>query len=418
MNPREIARDLQNKHAWYWVRVLAIAGVGFLLNRWLSEHPPQWMLDLRLAIYKVVSTSGPREANIGHTAIVEITDEEFWRGELAGRRPLKRRYIAGLLTRLCQDGANVIGLDVDMRSPLPDGTLLNHTDYVQETNDLARAIQEALRTYKCKIVLARTLYCPDPPAGTCTQEPNALDPYSFDSNRVTWGYINLPVDVRQVPLRRSNVDSGKLDSFSQAIAIAESPERVSRLRSPTEFPYGSFLSEKVFKDARVVFSARDVLRDAPEVVSVIPGKTVLVGGSWHANAYGRGVLVDTHTSPVGEIPGVILHANYAAAMIDGRAYPAAGRIWSDLIEGIVIAVIAVVLALPTSWLRKWLRLGAVVLCLSALSYVFWQNLGMFLEVTIPVVLLLAHGVLDKYLDMRQELVQFRAEVERLRGRVS
>jgi len=406
---KTLATDLKEKGRSYWVRVAVIACAGIALGRWLADKPPQWMLELQLPIYQVLSTAGPHAADVGHIRVVKITDEEFWKGELQGRRPLKRTYLAALVGQLCRDSAHAIALDIDMRSPVPDGTILNHKDYQSETDELATAIQEA--SQHCKIVLARTLNCPNPPNGTCTKEPSVLDSYRFDAGKVTWGYINLSSDIRQVPLRRANVEHGGLDSLSQATAIADGGTRARELKSPQQFPYSSFIAEKRFNQSNAVFAARDVLQNQdPGVAPAISGMTVIIGGSWHAYAYGRGPPVDSYLSPVGTLPGVFLHANYAAAILDGRTYPPAGTTLTVLIELIIVSVVAVVFALAMSRQRRWSLLGLLSVLLMVVSYTFWQNFGLFLEATIPVLLLLAHSFLDGFLKMRDELAQLRLRV--------
>jgi CHASE2 domain-containing sensor protein len=402
------ASQLRSRGGWYWVRVVAVSCLGLLLSRWLSVNSPRWAQGLQLPVYQFLSTSGPRQPEFQHLAIVEITDEEFWKGELAGRRPVKRTYIANLVAHLCDQGAQVVALDFDLRSPLPDGSLLNHADYKEETDALARAIQRTPSS--CKIVLARTLDCPDPPAGECTSEPSVLDSYTFDPSRVSWGYINLPADARQIPLRRANAAHGTLDSFAQAIAIADSPELAAKLRSPRDFRYGSFISVKGFEDAHAVFTAQDVLRDSSSGSSALTHKTVVVGGAWHESEYGRGRLIDSHSAPVGPVPGVFLHANYAAALLDGRAYPQASRAFSIAVDVLALGLVAVIFALPGSWGRRWSRIGVFAVILAVVSYLFWQNLGVFLEITVPVILLLGHALVDEYLEMREELVTLRQKV--------
>jgi CHASE2 domain-containing sensor protein len=409
------AKQLRGRGGWYWARVVVVSCLGLLLSRWLSDNSPRWAQGMQLPVYQVLSTSGPREAEFQHLAIVEITDEEFWKGELAGRRPVKRAYIANLVTHLCNQGAQVVALDFDLRSPLPDGSLLNHPDYKEETDTLARAIQRTPPS--CKIVLARTLHCPDPPAGACTSEPSVLDSYAFDANRVSWGYINLPADARQIPLRRANVAHGTLDSFAQAIAIADSPQLAAKLRLPQDFRYGSFISLKAFEDAHAVFTAQDVLRDTSTGSADLMHKTVVVGGAWHANEYGRGLLIDSHAAPVGPVPGVFLHANYAAALLDGRAYPQASRAFSVVVDVLALALVAVIFALPASWARRWTRIAMFAVILGVVSYLFWQNLGVFLEITVPVILLLCHALVDEYLEMREELVALRQKVAAQPGRI-
>jgi CHASE2 domain-containing sensor protein len=144
------------------------------------------------------------------------------------------------------------------------------------------------------------------------------------------------------------------------------------------------------------------------------GKTVLIGGSWHAYAYGRGPMVDSHSSPVGSIPGVFLHANYAAAILDGRTHPPAPNVFGRSVDAITLILLAVLFALPMGWGRRWLWIGNLTIGLAIVSYVFWQNFGVFLETTIPAVFLLVHALLDEYIKMREELISLRADVRYIR----
>lgn len=367
------------------------------------------MLELRLAAYQILSKTGPRTAQIGHLAVVEIPDEEYWKGTLAGRRPIKRDYVARMVKALCDGGALVVALDFDLRSPAQDGSLPNHPDYRPETDELAHEIREA--SGLCRIVLPRTLNCPNPPDGKCTREESVLDSYSFDPKRVTWGYINLPTDVRQIPLRRDNVEAGTIDSFSQAVAAADSPNAFGHLKTIREFPFGSFISEDSFRASGAVLRAQDILKDdAQQLATAVGGKTVLVGASWHSNAFGRGPIVDSHISPVGPVPGVFIHANYAAALLDGRAYEPVGEFFTSLVDVVIVGFVAVFFALPMALWQRWGWITVLAAGLALVSYVCWQNFGLFVEATIPAVLLLAHSLFDSYVKMREELSELRARL--------
>jgi CHASE2 domain-containing sensor protein len=408
MTIRQIANDLKKRGTSYWIRVICIACVGLFCNFWLTSHPPQWALDLRLRAYQLLSSSVARKAQLGHLAIVEISDNEYWKGELAGRKPIKRNYIAKLIQALCNDGAHAIAFDFDMRSPTQDGSLKNHPDYKAETDILAQEIQDASR--QCKIILPRTINCPHPPDGQCTKEDSVLDLYSFDTNQVSWGYINLPTDIRQIPFRRENVESGTIESFAQAVAIADSPN-LRKVKLSGSFNYGTFIPVDSFTYGETIFRARDILADSSrEFATMISGKTVLIGGSWHSWAFERGPVIDAHLSPVGQIPGVFLHTNYAAALVDNRTYGSAGEVFGGIVDVTVVTIVALISSLRMRWWRRWRWMGYVALSLSIISYVLWQNFGMFLEVTIPIILLLVHAGFDEYQKMREELLDLRAKV--------
>jgi CHASE2 domain-containing sensor protein len=426
-----LGSELRERGFWYWVRVVAIAGIGMLLSRALERHAPGWLQSAQLPIYQLLSTSGPRQAQVGHLAIVRITDEEYWKGELAHRSPTRRDYLAALVQRLCLGGARVVALDFDLRSPVADGSLPDSPGYHDETSALAAAISDPLHRPlaapfgaaapsdaqpACKVVVPLTLWCPNPPDGTCYPEHTVLDDYALDPARVSWGYINLPADPRQIPVRRPN---NQRDSFAQAVALADSPERDAELKSSSDFRYGSFIAMQDFERRGIVFSSRDVLGWTLEQANQhVFGKTVLIGAAWHASEYGRGPWADAHATPAGVSPGVFLQANYAAALLDNRVYPQAGGLVNVLCEVLFVAVIAIIFALPASWPRRWLWVLAVVATVAVLSYLLWQNLGIFFEATVPVILLLAHALLDEYFETRDKVGKLEAEIAALRASVT
>lgn len=63
--------------------------------------------------------------------------------------------------------------------------------------------------------------------------------------------------------------------------------------------------------------------------------------------------------------------------------------------------------------HRWTGVGVLAVLLVLLSYVLWQNFGLFLEGTIPLVLLLVHFMFDTYAKTREELSELRAKIEDL-----
>ena len=59
------------------------------------------------------------------STLVLIGDDEFWLGELSGRRPVKRSYLAIIVRALDSESVNasVIALDFDLRLPKPNATV-------------------------------------------------------------------------------------------------------------------------------------------------------------------------------------------------------------------------------------------------------------------------------------------------------
>src|SRR5713226_8565652 len=81
-----------------------------------------------------------------------------------------------------------------------------------------------------------------------------------------------------------------------------------------KFVYGRFLKVSEFQK----LSAPDLLGGLASSKNCCRDRIVLIGGAWHQYGMNRGPLVDTHHSPVGEISGLYLHANYIEALLDEK----------------------------------------------------------------------------------------------------
>ncbi len=290
-------------HGWgYWLRAIATVAIGFFVSHWLQDNATGLLQKIRLGVYEVLSRADPRAQSLGKVTIIQIGDEEYWKGELAGRRPTRRDYLGKLVTSACNAGAAVVALDFDLSSTMPNGNPITHPGYAAETEELAKAVAGVPAT--CRVVLPVLLSCPNPPDGACTRRPGALDGHTFDPERVSFGYINLASDLRQIPLRRSNIVDGKLDSFAQAIASADSGKPLPRKDTIYRFPYGTFMSMSQFRNSGIVYSAAKLLEGDKTTVDSIQHRTVLIGAAWGAERFGSPTLVDSHVTSAGIMPGV------------------------------------------------------------------------------------------------------------------
>jgi CHASE2 domain-containing sensor protein len=124
-------------------------------------------------------------------------------------------------------------------------------------------------------------------------------------------------------------------------------------------------------------------------------KLVFVGAKWHANAYGTGPFVDVHNSPGGMEPGVMLHANYVEAMLDrtGTFTPVSDST-AELLEiglALLLAMIGV-LEIHTAW--KWAAFVIGIVLSILFTYTLLQNLGLFLDFLIPMVMIIVHAIAE------------------------
>ena len=123
-----------------------------------------------------------------------------------------------------------------------------------------------------------------------------------------------------------------------------------------------------------------------------------MGGTWHALAFGRGVKIDTHLTPVGQIGGVFIHANYIEALLDSRTYVPWEKWKLQLIEVLLSFAAAAIFALAKRKIRAILCLCVGV---AVFNYFLWQNLKVFGDFFIPVVLLGGHSAVEQILEWRE-----------------
>jgi len=386
-----ILDQIRAKGVAYWITVLLLIALGTTLGEHLNESD-LW-LEAHYKTYQLLRKLSPQRARSTRTMVVLIGDKEYWKGELARRIPIKRNYLAKLLRDLSAHDPGVIALDFDMRSPAPD--LGDNQDYTEETREFIAAIREA--SLKTVVVLPATVKFDG--SDQYVTERAIYDGYSFNEN-VRRGYISLPFDVRQVPLKLS-VNGGKsLNSFAGEIVRALDPKALPEVTPDSELPYGTFIGNREF----CRLASEDVLSGKP-LSCMLRHNAVVVSGAWSKNAYGRGDKIDTYLTPIGYTNGVFVHANYVEALLGSRTYRPISKPASITIEVIFSLLIAICLAMK---LRPMTKLGLVLcscLIVIALSYVAIQNLGVFFDFFFPVVLLLLHSALEKVREWRADALE-------------
>jgi len=385
----------------HWLGVVVLIVAGAWLGELLGEHEA-W-INLRYRIHSYLAHS-PRPAYPRFSALVLIGDDEYWQGPLARRVPTKRRYLADLLRLLNQAGPAVIALDFDFRSPTPDGSIRDNSDYTGETRDFLSAVSSVAPT--TPVVLPRTLGFDH---GYQT-ESDIYEHYPFPTGNVFTGYIALPYDLRQVPfplpLRDLKCQPGQCaeghcsqhrcweDSFAVAIVRASGDTRALRVTQHNEtLPYGTFIRPGELQ----TYSAGDILRrwSPSQLKQNLAHKIVIVGAAWSRFANGRGGPVDSYFSPIGTASGVFLHANYVEAIKDSRVVPPI-RHWAAIAIEVALSL-ALALMFSFTIRTRYKAIGVVTLCILviALAYFSWQNLGLFFDFLIPMILLVAKGAYEQ-----------------------
>jgi CHASE2 domain-containing sensor protein len=413
---------LRRKTAGHWARVMFVIVLGMYASHLASEHKSR--VDLYL--YQRFSELDRRPLEPRNTVIVLIDDELFWRGRLAGRNPVKRDYLAELIRVLDCAGADVIALDIDLRSPDPNGQPSDHPDYASETTTFVKTIRRSTADpHPCiaretsysvpsrRIVLSRALGAHRD--GHYVAQANIYDAAGLchdDASTATvtvyCGYLELPRDIRILPPALVLDDGHRMASFALAIIQArrrlrpdEGLDVQDRLRFGSYIPTETWYGERKDGPPNVVFLAREILEQSPEARrQKFEGKIVLVGGTWSELAYRRGQPVDLWTSPVGSIPGVLIHANYVEALLDSRTHASLPELATRAIE---LGLLLLCLLAFTLRLRAWQKtavVGALLLSLLMSAYFAFQNLGVIFDVFIPLLFLAAHAVFEQVLEWR------------------
>jgi CHASE2 domain-containing sensor protein len=414
--------SLRRKNAGHWARVMLVIVLGLYASHLAREHK-SW-IDLYL--YQRLSELDWRPLEPRNTVIVLIDDEVFWRGRLAGRNPLKRDYLAELITVLDCAGADVIALDIDLRSPDPNGQPADHPDYASETTMLVKTIKRSTagphpcitedasyRVPSRRIVLSRALGVSRD--GNYVTEANIYDAAGFchdDASpaalTIYCGYLDLPQDIRILPPALLLDDGHRMASFALATVQArrrlkpdEGLDVQDRLRFGSYIPTETWHGKEKGGPTGVVFLAREVLEQSPEARrQKFENKIVLVGGTWAELGYRRGQPVDLWPSPVGPIPGVFVHANYVEALLDSRTHVSLPELATRAIE---LGLLLLCLLAFELRIRVWPKIslvGAVLLSVLLIAYFAFQNLGLAFDVFIPLLFLVAHAGFEQVLEWR------------------
>ena len=392
--PKRLFDQFKRRGVLYWITILSIILIGVFVGNRLDET--EFGLSARYNVYRVLQKLKPTASYPQETALVLIGDDEYWRGELGGRKPLKRDYLADLLRAVDYAQPAVIALDFDFRSPTPDGSIVEFPQYEAETKELLEVIKN-LSSHR-PIILPKTIYLDDAD-GTYKTESDIYNGFDFGSGNVRHGFIALPDNVEKLPLRVTLKDGSTLDSFSEAIVRAYRPDALKRLgNADTVSPFASYLKPEYF----TTLTASEVLGgiDSSSARKQLGGKVVIIGGSWHTEGYGRGPVVDSYKTPVGRIGGNFIHANYTEAILDQRTYSPVKVKYLLVIECLLALVMAFIFALS---IQPFFKLGLILL-LSVLlvffSYISWQTLNLMYSFFIPIPLLILHLLFEQISEWR------------------
>jgi CHASE2 domain-containing sensor protein len=402
---------LKNKGVRYWTTALIIL---FLTTTGSSYVYDQLHIrEARSYFFQSLLEWGPRPPEPKFVRLVLIENDEYWQGYLAGRKPIKRDYLAQLVDKLASDNVHVIALDFDARLPNPASMKIPE-EYQNETNTLIQAIENAAEQGK-KVVLATPISLSDgqyqqdsdiyQSHGLCNrrsnrelrdlvQSPEVEQPAK--QKNITCGYIALPYDPLIIPGPLLMADGSYLDSFAVAVARAEQPELVARLleRIGARVRYGNYISGEKFRQSNAVFSAHAVLHEMIDK-ETLEAKAVIVGADWSRDALDRGPRADLHPTPVGSIVGAMLHANFVEAVLDTRIFGATPE-WVLVGTEIIFSLIAgVAFALIPSVRGKIAGIFSLLFILFFVQWLVLHTLGIFFDSFVPVLGMGLHSLYER-----------------------
>jgi CHASE2 domain-containing sensor protein len=377
----------------YWIEALLLIFLGLAAGEYVSTHA--YWLEARYSLYGLMQETNFKHPYVQHTFVVTVDDDDYWKGEFDHRAPVRRDLLARLVKQLTEAQAKVVAVDFDLRSPVPDGNPRETAAYQQETNQLLAAIAKACAEHHA-VVLPTTIGFDRNRSYVLQSDiyTGSTLPASFFST----GYIALPQDARAVPLQLPLAGQGLVDSFALAAVRAYRPEALRTIKDLKIFPFGGYLKPDEFPH---LTAAQIFGLDETSLQDQVGGKLVFIGSNWHTLAWNTGLLSDVHTTPVGPISGVFVHANYSEAILAENLSWPAHHMLAYSIEILILFSMALLFAVEmAAWKKLAIVLAASVLFISV-GYVLLQNLGIYFDFLIPLVFLLLHFAADQILKWRQ-----------------
>jgi CHASE2 domain-containing sensor protein len=397
----------------------AVIGIFLIVTAWNVALSFDWgrqhfplALSTQLKFYDWLWSWKSEPRYDSTVTFVRIDDSLHWAQDRCDS-PTSRHLLAQLISSASQHKAAVIALDVQLFAPFGKAAGWHNPGRKDEDDELLRAIHDAAR-------LGVTVVLPvgfvSGTSGGLTRIPNVYRdeelPLADDKGKCGYpacavlGSIRLPVDKRQIPLQEVAKDwyigspVRQFPSFALAAADAQSRAHVQPSSKPLiaqairdhEEVFGGFLPESAFTKHEV--PAQQLENGEGSELWRCNGSLVLIGGEWHSDQ-GYGPLEDLHLSPVGEIPGLVLHANYMEALLGDHFTKSLGFWWAVVIDVFVgLALYVAFDSVRTCPGMRWLLGQFLVLLLAIIpigfAYVSFVNFGKYFDFILPIGLYFVH----------------------------
>lgn len=395
-----------------WVYAVGFIGAGIYAGSWLEEKNA--FLDLRYGVHQFTQQLGSKlrgDLYDHNTVVVLIEDDIYWKDSYEGRRPINQQNLAELITKLNEYNPRVIALDFDLRSPMPDGSVIQYPRYAEETGKLADAVKAITTSNngRTKVVLPKTLGYDGP---SWIMESDTYD--GRDLGTPHFGYIVLNDDYRIIPASVKLKDGSRFYSFSQAIVRAFDITGKA-LRFDQEDGSPTYAGPYLEEDDFIQYSAGNVLDPTSSIQAELPdklsGKIVIVGGAWNRYAYGRGPRIDERTTPADTAPAVFLHANWVESILQQRAAKPVAH-WIAIALEVVVGFFGyAVFTYRMRWYWKAIYLVSLAAFWLIVAYVSAQNLGLFFDPLTPTLVGVGKAAYEEIHEWYKDAKKYREQHE-------
>jgi len=414
-----IGRGFPKRPPRYWLGAFAVLILSLVIEPWVEDLIA--FDHLRNSLFQTLSVATMNRARPGAVKLLLIDDKDFWTdATLEHRQPTNRTYLAGIVRALTKLNASVIAIDFQIPvSERPGATAdpgrydLIEPSYQAETADLMGAVKDAASVHR--VVLVRSLsrdarslvadavqiygLCVRLTADGVWDNPGApgftLSP--LQQRNISCGHVVVPKDAREIPPPGWVGQDGRIDSLSAAIARAVDPANMPDL-SHRRY-YATYVDPKVLSSKTTMLSGHELLDPHKEALAsmLFQGNAVIVGAGWHdgRRADDPESVHDKHDTPAGAVPGVMIHLNSAAAVLERRLFPAIGTTWLYLINALLGTIAVIGFAAVTGWQWRVAALFGAAAILFALQWVTLNLFGIFLDAFIPVFSVGLHSIIER-----------------------
>ena len=324
--------------------------------------PENWLADVRQA------SLAPVAGDTDEIVVVTVTEDTL--ASLPYRSPLDRGLLVGVLGAVANAGARAVGIDILF-------------DQATEP-DKDRVLGETLRSYPLPLVVASA----GGESGLTETQAGFLAQYL---DGVKTGHAGLATDridgtVRWfVPGERTGLVAALAESLGVTVPVT--PRRIDYLRPAAEQAYAF----RAYPAHMVAFLPQDWFRD----------KVVLIGADLPMTDRHRTPFATVEGSRDGAQPGVMIHAQMLAQILDGRTLDVPGPIAAALLlfAAALLGAGSGCLDLGLAW-RAIGMTGLLAVFWSA-SFVLYAGGGPLLPLLMPsLAFVLAAGAATAYLGRR------------------